>query len=426
MVDKTTLKVVELLARLGGTAVANPLNVFAEVGRIAGDAVERQRRALDLFQTDAGPALRPGNEAWLLHASHSPVPFGFRDAEMADFKEWFYDTDGDTFLKCRLLTGGSGRGKTRFVRELIRSLKADGGVTGAFLDPVAVSDRPDDIAGFLDIRGDVIVVVDYAERFREVVALLLLTAIAMEQALSPGLERRTRVILISRASTELWANLGTDYPLIGMFRSRLAGGWEDRPLAPLAEAIVDRNAAFVTAYRAFDGHFVEHWPDVESRPVPDPLPDLSDESFKDALLIHLAALALWHEGAQVGDVSRDRLLDWLLGRERRAWNQQLADRGLSRDLQGPPIEQAATLLTYVSVGGEGIGGRARAIELLRACPLLKGCPAPTLSAIADVFRDLYPGPAWVNGMTPDMIGQYLLRVTDDEFLDEFDGDIDEA
>lgn len=425
MVDKTTLKVVELLARVGGTAVANPLNAFAELGRIAGDAVERQRRALDLLQNEAAPTLRPGNEAWLLHANHSPVPFEFRDAEMADFREWFYDTDGDAFLKCRLLTGGSGRGKTRFVRELIRSLKADG-ATGDFVDPVTVSARPDDVAGFLDIRGDVVLAVDYAERFREVVALLLLTAIAMEQAHSAGQERRIRIILISRSNTELWANLGNDYPLIGMFRARFAGAWEDRPLAPLAEAVVDRNAAFVSAYRAFDEHFVEHWPEIESRPLPDTLPDLFDDTFKDALLIHLAALALWHEGAQVGDVSRDRLLDWLLGRERRAWNQQIADRGLSRDLQGPPIEQAAALLTYVSVGGEGIGSRARATELLKACPLLNGCSAPTLSAVADIFRELYPGPAWVNGMTPDMIGQYLLRVTDDEFLDEFDDDIDEA
>jgi hypothetical protein len=57
---------------------------------------------------------------------------------------------------------------------------------------------------------------------------------------------------------------------------------------------------------------------------------------------------------------------------------------------------------------------------------MDGLPNPTLSAIADIFRELYPGPAWVNGVTPDLVGQYLLRVAEDEFLDEFDGDLDEA
>ena len=428
MVDKTTLKIVERLAPFAGRIAANPLNLLVDMGKATGDAAARQRRALDLLHKEAEPDLMPGNEAWLLHANHSPVPFDFRDAEMADFKEWFFDTDGNRFLKWRLVTGGSGRGKTRFAREFIRSLKHEMGdhLIGGFVDTTAVSARPDDLSGFLDVRGDVLMIVDYAERFHDAVALLLHATLAMEQKLKPGFERRIRVILISRSSTEVWDRMGSRYPQIALFRARLNGGLEICPLAPLAETREERNIAFTAAYEAFDAYFTTHWTDIHSRPMPHPLPDLSDDAFKDVLLIHLAALAIWHDGAQVGDVSRDNLLGWLLSRERNAWDRLLDDRGLDATLQGPPIEQVATLLTYVSLGGEGISGRSRAVELLKACPLMDGLPNPTLSAIADIFRELYPGPAWVNGVTPDLVGQYLLRVAEDEFLDEFDGDLDEA
>ncbi|NQW11881.1 MAG: hypothetical protein HQ481_18620 [Alphaproteobacteria bacterium] len=427
MASKESLTIIERLAPFAGAAATNPLGVFREIARVTVDAAARQRRALDTFQTHDDTVIEPGNEAWLLNALHSPVPFEFRDAEIDEFKEWFYDTTDERWLKWRLLTGGPGRGKTRFVHEWIKQLEGEnsGTVIGGFVNANTIAANPDALSGFLDVKEDVIFAVDYAERFRDVVAWLLHASIAMRNGLKKNRERRIRVVLISRKQTETWDGLRVDYPMIERFLSSLAGGLETVPLSPIAEALQDRQTAFDAAFRAFDEHLRHIWREGKPTPLPSPRPDFSDTSFEDALLIHLAALAIWHEGEGIEPISRDSLLRWLLDRERRAWNRCLDDRRMDSVLKPHPIEQAAVLLTFVSLGGQGIQDRSRAIELLGTCPLLAGETPATISAIADIFRELYPGPAWVNGVTPDLLGQYLLAIADDEFLDAFDDATDE-
>ena len=73
---------------------------------------------------------------------------------------------------------------------------------------------------------------------------------------------------------------------------------------------------------------------------------------------------------------------------------------------------------------EGVTSRDRVIALLGNCPRLGGVDAPTRGSIADIFHELYPGPGWVNGVTPDLVGTYLLAMTDDDFISAY-GRIDE-
>lgn len=94
MASVQTLKVAERLAPFLGAVGPNPLRVFSELGTAVGNAAKRQRIALEVFQSTDASQLDPGNEAWLLNPMHSPVPFQFRDEEITDFKDWFYDNTG--------------------------------------------------------------------------------------------------------------------------------------------------------------------------------------------------------------------------------------------------------------------------------------------------------------------------------------------
>jgi len=134
-------------------------------------------------------------------------------------------------------------------------------------------------------------------------------------------------------------------------------------------------------------------------------------------------LSLYRGPVKADEVSEETLLDWILVREKRHWNKMIENRGLPRTLENAPVEQAAARLTLVSLG-DGIRNRDQAISNLEGCPLLKGLDAPTLAAVADIFHDLYPGPGWVNGLTPDLIGAYLLNVTDDDYIRDLYARID--
>ena len=113
------------------------------------------------------------------------------------------------------------------------------------------------------------------------------------------------------------------------------------------------------------------------------------------------------------------LLGTILGRERRLWNQAVMDRsGLANTLRDAPIRQAAECLTLVSLN-EGVASRDRTSALLGACPRLAGLDAATLGAIADIFHELYEREErddWARGVTPDLLGTFLLRETDDGLL----------
>ena len=273
-----------------------------------------------------------------------------------------------------------------------------------FLDPTKVRSDPEALKCFRDLPGDLLFVIDYAERFEPEVRSVLKASLELADVQPP---RRVRVVLISRRHSELWRQIAIKDKEIGDFmdESRFS---QFEPL-PLGRDKSTREAVFNDAYAAFAKHFDEDRP-LEERP------DLDRRGFAEALLIHMAALSLYQREVNARDISEETLLDWVLTRERRQWNLLIESREkLPPVLKGAPVEQAAAYLTLVSLGG-GIRNRDQALASLKNCPLLEGLDAPTLSALAEIFHELYPGPGWVNGVTPDLIGTYLLSVTEDDFI----------
>ncbi len=133
-------------------------------------------------------------------------------------------------------------------------------------------------------------------------------------------------------------------------------------------------------------------------------------------MIHAAALYFRRHDGKDGVANRDDILAAILERERRLWNQTIrARKDLPEAICDAPIEQAAAYLTLVSLN-EGVANRDRTITLLGNCSRLSGLDSPTIGQIADIFHELYPGPDWVNGVTPDLIGTYLLSQSDVELM----------
>ena len=135
-------------------------------------------------------------------------------------------------------------------------------------------------------------------------------------------------------------------------------------------------------------------------------------------MIHAAAMF-----ASTGDLdpaltTREHILELILKRERRLWNEVIKEKGLPDGLKDQPIQQAAAYLTLVSVN-EGITSKDRAAELLENCSRLVGTDAILRGDIAEIFHELYPGPGWVNGVTPDLVGAYLLAQSEDDFVTGF-------
>ncbi len=319
-------------------------------------------------------------------------------------RDWCYD-DSSGWVRWKLITGDTGRGKTRLVMRLLEVLKDEGGRPWnvGFLDLSKLRFNPETLLYFDVLPGDFVFVVDYAERFEPEVRAVMKASLALGDG-NP--ERRVRVVFISRRRSDLWDRIAESDMDIGGFMSQ---GLSEFEPSPLGQDQATREAAFDDAYAAFAEHFREER-DLKQRP------DLNQQGFDEAILIHLAALSVYLGEVSARDVSEDALLEWILVREKRHWDELVESRTGMKVLKQAPIQQAAAYLTLVSLG-EGIRSRDKAVESLKRCPLLDGVDPATLAVISGIFHDLYPGPGWVNGVTPDLVGAYFLSIIDDDFIE---------
>ena len=106
--------------------------------------------------------------------------------------------------------------------------------------------------------------------------------------------------------------------------------------------------------------------------------------------------------------TEDDVLGFLLARERRHWSRAAAALGLPPALRSDAVlGEAAALLTLASQQG-AIATAADARAVLRTGALLGDQPAALLDRIAEIFRETYPGTGHVGGVTPDLLGDYLI------------------
>ena len=349
-------------------------------------------------------------DAALLHPERAIVPFDRerRREDLRAIKDWCADrSQGE--LAWRLLTGDSGRGKTRLMMQVIADLTTDGGQIweAGFLDLPAFRRSPEHALYFADLPGDLLVVIDYAERFRDVVVAMGQATLAMHER-HP--DRRIRLLLISRRESDVWTDIRRDDREFGEFVD--GGGLTIQALTAMASDEAARLDILLDACQAFQPYVDSDTNNARELTKQ----DLSAPEFADVMMIHAAALEVCRSGGTMQTLERDKILDAILDREQRLWNDAIRDRPeLTNTLCDAPIEQAAAYLTLVSLS-EGVASRDRAIALLRDCPRLSHVDGPTLGRIAEILHELYPGPDWVNGVTPDLIGTYLLARSDDELI----------
>ncbi len=365
--------------------------------------------ALALLRKDTAPKRKIYNDATLLSANYSPVPFGFRDTQMDEFREWFFqDTKGEP--RWRLITGEGGRGKTRFMKEFCATLQAESGraLTAGFLDVSKLSQSKAALMSFLEVKGDLLLVMDYAERFADEVKAVMLASLAIADCME---DRRIRLVFIARRESERWQEIRNSQEDIADFCYPEAH-FQTFELPAVGDRGDDRRrVAFDQAFAAYCEHF------GEDRPLPDAVA-LDDDAFDDFLMIHLSALAHYRGELPAGAMADERqLLDWVLRREEsQHWIEIATGRKATKDLELNALREAAIVLT-ASTLGDNLATVAEGRERLKLCPLLADTSTATRTAVAEMFRDLYPG-AGIGGIIPDRLGSNFLAKYGREVLAE--------
>ena len=393
--------------------------IAANQAAFEGDA-EARRAARELamraFRKPIAPSrLRRGSEATLLRAERGIVPFSGREEELAEFAAWF---DDDEPMRWRLLTGPSGRGKTRFMQHVVETFAIARGdrLLAGFIDLDAVAKAPEALAGFLAQEGEVLLVVDYAERARAQTTAILKLALMLEAAADAGADLKVRVVLIARGLSEVWQQIGVEHEDIGAVMTSTEGQFDTEDLAPLVDAPEARRDEFARAYAAFDKVLNPEaspegrLPDAEHIPSLVPVPPRDD--FKEAVMIHLAALAAVQGAMRADEMTDTSLLGWIVNRERREWGNRARDiLPLPDAVLGKALDEAVGVVTLVAAASQE-PSVARVTDLLAACPRLEDCSRGQREALAGLLDDLYPGESGPVGLTPDLLGTYFLGLLD--------------
>ncbi|CAM4077937.1 AAA family ATPase [Kibdelosporangium persicum] len=212
------------------------------------------------------PNLEPS--AWL-RPEYQLVPFGGRETELADLKARL---GAPKPVSAHVITGPAGQGKTRLAQQLCQDMTAHGWVAGAVHDNAAIAD----LINLSRTGSPLLAVIDHAEtRFEQVHAM----AAALTER-SPTFPP-ARLLLLSRDTDEWLRRLRThtDDRVSTLFRTI-----DERPLAPLAPTVAERQAEFLRAAAAYT--------DYLSLPATGRTPpsDLDNPRYASVRTIHATAL----------------------------------------------------------------------------------------------------------------------------------------
>lgn len=324
--------------------------------------------------------------SFLLNARHAVVPWheGGRSEILADLDTWADDASRPVAV--RLLHGEGGIGKTRLAIEWVRRRRERHDAAG-FLPP-----NPDSrwLERLCDLGPPVLVVIEYAESRGDLVDVLERVAAF---AAASGPHRQLRVLLLARGDGDWWAGLRRRSGNIGA----LLEGSVSIQIAPLAVTVLEREAVFVEAAKAFAK--VRGRPAVLRPPIA-----LDDERFSRVLYLHMAALAA------VEDVAFDAgsLMDAILDHEERFWVRQAAARH-SVDVDVALARQLVAAATLR-------GGFVTRDEARTMCARLEGRPfTRDDDVLVSLLHDVYEradDARYLPGLEPDLLGEgIVLRVS---------------
>ncbi|MGW0825743.1 tetratricopeptide repeat protein [Streptomyces sp. NPDC002845] len=321
----------------------------------------------------------------LLQADYGVVPFQRADDELPRLTDWLSAPER---LAARMLTGPGGQGKTRLATRLVEQARAGGWAAGLLAEsaPEHVLAR---IHGF---RGPVLVVADYAEGRTEQLAVVASELIARPTAHGPA-----RLLLLARSSGA-WPHLLRRHRDDRV--SLLFTDLTEHALPSVVATAADRPAEYARALRAFAARL--------ERPVPvaPPPGDLASARYDRVLDVHAAALAtLLDESAPGATPTRRDPLLRVLDHERRYWAAAAAPLGLPTPgaLRHDQVASAATLFMAHSP--------AEARKLLAALPTFDQEGHDVVDRHLRWLTALYPGPAVLNPLRPDRLGEDLVAAT---------------
>ncbi|MDF1778471.1 MAG: hypothetical protein P1V13_20785 [Rhizobiaceae bacterium] len=338
--------------------------------------------------------------------AYQVIPFDFRNDELDDYLTWCgqYDTP----LAVRLITGDSGRGKTRMMVELAGKLRDAGPIRPGYTKSLWAS-------GFVDFPAlqraanggsgdpyevpfaadrDLCLIVDYAENRPNEVTRLLRAAVA---AIDEDRQGLIRIILIARQHTEVFDTILRDQKLA----ERASAEIRDIPLGPVANP----DAFFQHACKALVV------PET-GRVYP---PGLKSEAPDFGLLSLAALLAAKDETTVTG--SETQILDKVLDHERRYWEGAARRYGVPEVLLGQRAHEiVATNLTFYGLQG-AIPDMSAGVKLIAEIPLLAGQPSVVLQALVRTISDLYPHPdGRIEGVGLDLLGDHLVIAMSDYLI----------
>jgi hypothetical protein len=323
---------------------------------------------------DWDPARAPASA--LLRADCEVVPFHFRSDEIREYTDW---CERDEFLLVRVVTGPGGVGKTRFCRHFCKLLFNAGKWSGGF---VTWSSSLGRAPFFGDEDVPTIAVIDYAELATERITAVLDALLARRS--------KSRVILLSRT-----AGLWLDKMQSGSGRAAdilCSSSTEVLRMDGIGSTAKLRGRSVSYAQQAFKRKLGMLAADVDPTFV---------SSADNTLVLHATALMALL-GATTTDGSM-HVLEWLSKRERRFWMDHARLRGLSPMYDEALCEVAALICTR-----DGASDRDDAMSLVRCSPLLDKQPELIIRKIAELFRDLYPGPQWLNPVQPDLVKETII------------------
>lgn len=317
------------------------------------------RYVVEPYPVAAVPLAQDVGPSRLLAASHEVVPFTGRTDELADLSAW---RDGAGRWSARLLHGVGGQGKSRLAGRFATVTAASGWEVvnvrhGSTLGPPAVPAGK----GGNDADGDVLVVIDYAERWPTTDLLDVLRDRLLTH------RGRTRLLLLARPAGLWWQNLCHQLGNGGISTS-------DTALTPLAQTADARRELFAGAVQAFAPYLgITDTAGITT-------PAMAGEDWQPVLTIHMAALAAVHaerEGQAVPD-DPATLSTYLINKETSYWY-SLRESGRVRTrpetmrravcaailTRALPYEQAVDAVTRVGLVGQD--GAEQVLDDHRLC-----------------------------------------------------------
>jgi len=298
--------------------------------------------------------------SYLLDPQHQVVSYQPRPAEQQRIQNWLDDTEP---LSVLLVTGAGGQGKTRLASHVASGCYGAGWTVAQAVErsPRLRAEHPGDLV--VAEEQPLLVVVDYAERWRLPVLAQLVEALPLDYP-----RRRARVLLLARPGPGLWDTIAAELDRSGA----------DLPdLLTLGEFDAERAALFSDAAAAFARRL-----EVPTPPPP-PTEVLADPAYGSPLTLHMAALAAVCTDREHSDGPRDPqdLSRFLLHHERRGWT------AIENRAGAPGADVLAQLVVLGTLLGP-VRSQPAAIGLLRRARLADGDAHAT--SLLTVYERLYP------------------------------------